>query len=420
MCYNDAGTVREDDPEVGGRATPQLLFTLSPSLSILSLPTAPSSSTIQSHSHSASSSSSSSFEFMFDSLLLNNNASASASVPADPAPVPVSDPESFLFHSLFTMPINNTISQDFCLFPGESSFDFPLFNPAAAAASVAAKSVKPAALATAAPLSFYANPLCTPQTPSLDLPAAAPTSASASASLEGHGFDSCAALFLDDAASVSHQHLIDTPFTPFMDTPLLMDTPLDLFDDFSIDFFAPTTIEPQQVSFLPANHVVPSPASTMLSSPAESIDSDFASDDEFVPSRSAALVSGLKRKAADAVHPDAIKKPRAIDCLKKATAPKRFSCIHHGCDKSFARLFNLHTHEKTHDPEKARPFLCSDAACAKAFSRKHDLQRHEASVHKGERNFVCETCTKSFARQDGLRRHLAVKGPCFNNQWSAT
>ncbi|KAI8350299.1 hypothetical protein B0O80DRAFT_389281 [Mortierella sp. GBAus27b] len=58
--------------------------------------------------------------------------------------------------------------------------------------------------------------------------------------------------------------------------------------------------------------------------------------------------------------------------------------------------------------------------CGKSFSRKHDLQRHEASVHKGERNFVCETCTKSFARQDGLRRHLAVKGPCFNNHWSAT
>ncbi|KAK3840244.1 MAG: hypothetical protein JOS17DRAFT_675892, partial [Linnemannia elongata] len=85
----------------------------------------------------------------------------------------------------------------------------------------------------------------------------------------------------------------------------------------------------------------------------------------------------------------------------------RFSCNHPGCDRRFARLFNLHTHEKTHDPEQARPFICSDADCGKAFSRKHDLQRHEASVHKGERNFACTKCFKPFSRQDGLRRHLA-------------
>ncbi|KAG0228053.1 hypothetical protein BGX31_006735 [Mortierella sp. GBA43] len=229
-----------------------------------------------------------------------------------------------------------------------------------------------------------------------------------------------------------NQHsLIDTPFTALMDTPMLIDTPLEtpflgdfeaisdaaapgLFEDFSFDFALgiPATVEPQQM-------MVPTPTTTQLSSPAESVDNDFSDDDEFVPSRSAALVSGLKRKS-DASFED-VKKPRIMDpALKKAAAPKRFSCIHLGCDKSFARLFNLHTHEKTHDPEKARPFLCSDMTCGKSFSRKHDLQRHEASVHKGERNFVCETCTKSFARQDGLRRHLAVKGPCFNNHWSAT
>ncbi|KAI8594957.1 hypothetical protein EDD21DRAFT_313982 [Dissophora ornata] len=106
--------------------------------------------------------------------------------------------------------------------------------------------------------------------------------------------------------------------------------------------------------------------------------------------------------------------------IKRHSAPKRFSCNHDGCDRQFARLFNLHTHEKTHDPEQARPFLCSDAACGKAFSRKHDLQRHEASVHKGERNFACTKCHRPFSRQDGLRRHLSVKGPCFENGWLAT
>lgn len=376
---------------------------------------------------------------MFDcsSSLLNSSASAACSASASaPVPVPASDPiaENALFHTLFatTMPAVNTI-QDFCLFPNEQSFDFPLFN----SANPAAKNLKSAAQMSAvnnASLNFFNNPLCTPQTPSLDLVAA-------SAPVEGLGFDSC--IFFDDGASASHP-LMDTPFTPFldaMDTPLLVDTPLEtpfpadfgvdaqldvnnisafpLFDDWNLDIFAvPATIEPQQVTFK-SDDVVPSPASTLLSSPTESLEFDFSDDDEFVPSRSAALVSGLKRKA-DSLFAEDAKKPRAMDLALKKAAPKRFSCIHPGCDKSFARLFNLHTHEKTHDPEKARPFLCSDAVCNKSFSRKHDLQRHEASVHKGERNFVCETCSKSFARQDGLRRHLAVKGPCFNNQWSAT
>ncbi|KAF9939046.1 hypothetical protein BGZ65_011647 [Modicella reniformis] len=329
------------------------------------------------------------------------------------------------------MPAINTISQDFCLFESdESSFDYPLFS--------AAKTMKTAAPLSAS-LNFFNNPLCTPQTPSLDL-------TSNTVSAEGFGFDSCAAFFDDAATALTQQQLIDTPFSSYMDTPLLSDTPYEtpfltdfstdaqmdldiqalspLFDDFDFAFSAPATVEPQQVSFKPSDNVTSlSPVSTVLSSaptsPAESIENDFSDDDEFVPSRSAALVSGLKRKV-DSATAVGTKKHRTIDPAKKAAAPKRFTCIQSGCDKSFARLFNLHTHEKTHDPEKARPFNCSDSTCGKSFSRKHDLQRHEASVHKGERNFVCENCTKSFARQDGLRRHLAVKGPCFDNQWSAT
>ncbi|KAI8348154.1 hypothetical protein B0O80DRAFT_365769, partial [Mortierella sp. GBAus27b] len=75
------------------------------------------------------------------------------------------------------------------------------------------------------------------------------------------------------------------------------------------------------------------------------------------------------------------------------------------CGRRFARLFNLHTHERTHDPDQVRPYICEVADCCKAFSRKHDLQRHDASVHKGERNFQCTYCQRPFSRQDGLRRH---------------
>ncbi|KAK3810148.1 MAG: hypothetical protein J3Q66DRAFT_260561, partial [Benniella sp.] len=87
-----------------------------------------------------------------------------------------------------------------------------------------------------------------------------------------------------------------------------------------------------------------------------------------------------------------------------------FVCIHPDCGRRFARLFNLHTHERTHDPHQVRPYVCEVAECGKAFSRKHDLQRHDASVHKGERNFRCDYCHRPFSRQDGLRRHLTVKG----------
>ncbi|KAF9112054.1 hypothetical protein BGX27_004032 [Mortierella sp. AM989] len=324
----------------------------------------------------------------------------------------------------------NTI-QDFCLFDAdESSFDYPLFT--------GPTNVKSKSSVQNNPLNYFNNPLCTPQTPSLDL---VTRSAVPAGDL---GFDSCSA-FLEDSA-VTH-HLMDTPFTPYLDTPSLIDTPLEtpflsdfgldtdmdvnldsnspfpLFSDFGFNFAY--TIEPNML--LPIDQpkasdlTLASPAMSILSSPVEANYSDEEEDDEdFVDSRSAALVSGLKRKTTDSASP--IKKSRSSDLngSKKAIATKRFSCSQPGCDRRFARLFNLHTHEKTHDPVQARPFTCTDTECGKSFSRKHDLQRHEASVHKGERNFACTNCHKPFSRQDGLRRHLAVKGPCSDNAWLAT
>ncbi|KAF8925961.1 hypothetical protein BGZ58_000324 [Dissophora ornata] len=164
---------------------------------------------------------------------------------------------------------------------------------------------------------------------------------------------------------------------------------------------------------------------------------DDEDDDEFIPSRPLAAatgMSGFKRKAlasftsggssssndnVASASPFKRTRPELASPYggkkrspktKKAVAAKRFSCIHPGCDRQFARLFNLHTHERTHDPLQVRPFVCSVAVCSKRFSRKHDLQRHEASVHKGERNYRCPTCSKPFSRQDGLRRHLTVRG----------
>ncbi|KAF9910523.1 hypothetical protein EC991_006341 [Linnemannia zychae] len=335
----------------------------------------------------------------------------------------------------------NTISQDFCLFDADdSSFDYPLFNPATAV------NKKTAVAATG----FLANPLCTPQTPSVDL-------VSAPASRAALGFDT----LFDDSTLTPQLSLLNTPFTPYLDTPALVDTAaletpyldfgLDsamdsnlaaasnaagfssLFPDFAFDtsFDQIYSIAPNML--LPLDQQFSPDMSDLLSAPTSPVKAvachfdHVASDDEeeddlFVTSRSAALVSGLKRKASiSALSP--VKKTiglTANGAAPKATATKRFSCNHPGCDRRFARLFNLHTHEKTHNPEQARPFICSDAECGKAFSRKHDLQRHEASVHKGERNFACTKCLKPFSRQDGLRRHLAVKGSCSDNDGLAT
>ncbi|KAF9431350.1 hypothetical protein BGZ76_000428, partial [Entomortierella beljakovae] len=157
-------------------------------------------------------------------------------------------------------------------------------------------------------------------------------------------------------------------------------------------------------------------------------------DDEYIPSRSlAAATSSRKRKAPSVINYGrnfvSINDNKASATPFKRTRPelaspyggkkrssknkpstvKRFPCRHDGCELRFARLYNLHTHERTHDPDQVRPFICSTSHCNKAFSRKHDLARHEASVHNGERNFKCHTCGKPFSRQDGLRRHLTIK-----------
>ncbi|KAG0065824.1 hypothetical protein BGZ89_007912, partial [Linnemannia elongata] len=315
-----------------------------------------------------------------------------------------------------------------------SSFDYPLFNPAVAVN-------KKAASASAAFLTN--NPLCTPQTPSIDLVSAPATRGAAL------GFD---ALF-DDSTLTPQMSLLNTPFTPYLDTPALsaLYSKLaaashaagfsSLFPDFAFDtsFDQVYSIAPNMLLPLDQQQfALPSPdISDLLSAPASPVkavashfdydhmatdEEEEDEDDQFVHSRSAALVSGLKRKASTAAL-SPVKKTIGLTAnaaAPKTTATKRFSCNHPGCDRRFARLFNLHTHEKTHDPEQARPFICSDAECGKAFSRKHDLQRHEASVHKGERNFACTKCLKPFSRQDGLRRHLAVKGSCSDNDGLAT
>ncbi|KAF8934602.1 hypothetical protein BGZ58_005606 [Dissophora ornata] len=77
-----------------------------------------------------------------------------------------------------------------------------------------------------------------------------------------------------------------------------------------------------------------------------------------------------------------------------------YPCTFEGCDKVFARLYNLKSHSRTHTNE--RPFVCNH--CQLAFSRNHDLKRH-VKIHGGDKPFKCSGCGKSFSRLDALGRH---------------
>jgi len=76
-----------------------------------------------------------------------------------------------------------------------------------------------------------------------------------------------------------------------------------------------------------------------------------------------------------------------------------YPCGFPGCGKTFARLYSLRAHARSHSAD--RPFRC--ARCPAAFARNHDLKRHER-LHE-DRAWQCTGCAKAFSRRDALTRH---------------
>lgn len=84
-----------------------------------------------------------------------------------------------------------------------------------------------------------------------------------------------------------------------------------------------------------------------------------------------------------------------------------FKCTVDNCGKAFSRLYNLHSHVKSHEIE--RPFVCSSPECTSSFARCHDLKRHE-KTHIRDKPYMCVHCKRAFTRNDALTRHL--RGSC--------
>ncbi|KAG9068629.1 hypothetical protein KI688_010905 [Linnemannia hyalina] len=115
----------------------------------------------------------------------------------------------------------------------------------------------------------------------------------------------------------------------------------------------------------------------------------------------AAAASALSQTATSAENP----LKRKADEVQQAgeESPRQFVCA--VCGRAFSRLFNLNTHERTHDRSKARLFACPEQGCTKTFTRRNDCQRHQISIHKVTDIYSCNKCSKRFSSREELRSH---------------
>ncbi|KAF9132823.1 hypothetical protein BGW39_011209 [Mortierella sp. 14UC] len=212
------------------------------------------------------------------------------------------------------------------------------------------------------------SPFLTPMTTNL-------TSPSSANSKEFETNELAMQLVAAAAASMSSQSTLTSTQT----SPLTTDT-----SDVLGSLFADVDLSPLMET------TTTSPVATTTSLFGSNFSLDIAANAPELMTQAAPAENLLKRKA---------------DELQQAgeESPRQFVCAI--CGRAFSRLFNLNTHERTHDRSKARLFACPEQGCTKTFTRRNDCQRHQISIHKVTDIYSCNKCPKRFSNREELRSH---------------
>ncbi|CAG8573508.1 6361_t:CDS:1 [Acaulospora morrowiae] len=146
------------------------------------------------------------------------------------------------------------------------------------------------------------------------------------------------------------------------------------------------------------------PESFLISGDKEDISSDSANTDKdlndlsmgshSVKRRKTSISDLTSRRHSQSTNGDGLISQLGYECTQ--------------CNKTFARLYNLKSHQRTHSTD--RPFKCP--SCETAFARNHDLKRHQ-KIHENAKPYKCLGCKKLFSRFVRLMQNNLNKGQGF-------
>ncbi|VVC91701.1 unnamed protein product [Leptidea sinapis] len=89
--------------------------------------------------------------------------------------------------------------------------------------------------------------------------------------------------------------------------------------------------------------------------------------------------------------------------------PKKYGCVHDGCNALFDRPSRLSQHILVH--LNHRPHKCVEEGCSRAYTSKSHLERHINTAHRSydaDAVYSCPMCLKQYANEQNLKRHYKI------------